>query len=243
MTILYDLRNIDFEVIGWKRKALQMFHKKMTDQDSKFPCIPAYQGYILHHFLYGFASDPRTRDAAKDMAKLLKEYGIRSKKMGDYTALVIFFDTPENVRETFSVNNYEVIFWNLLNQVSQLDTSEWPNHIVNDPSHYSWEYCFESEQYFVYCATPAHVKRKSRSFPYFMLAITPRWVLQKFFSCREQSQKVQKTIRERVHAYDSMQPHPDLKWYGQKDNLEWKQYFLRDDNTTLPVCPFRVKKE
>lgn len=26
--------------------------------------------------------------------------------------------------------------------------------------------------------------------------------------------------------------------YGEEDNFEWRQYFLRDDDTLLSKCPF-----
>ena len=50
--------------------------------------------------------------------------------------------------------------------------------------------------------------------------------------------QIKSLIRERLAHYDQINPHPVLNRYGQEDNYEWKQYFLRDDQTTLSKCPF-----
>jgi FPC/CPF motif-containing protein YcgG len=42
-------------------------------------------------------------------------------------------------------------------------------------------------------------------------------------------------------AYDGMSVHPDIGFYGDIDNREWKQYALPDDNTSeTGVCPFHT---
>ncbi|MET3695902.1 hypothetical protein SAMN05877753_102568 [Bacillus oleivorans] len=227
---------------NWKKNAFLSFHDKMTDKERKFPCIPAFQGYVLDHLCYGFIRDPRVDGAVKETASFLKEYGQCSKELGEYTALILFYETPFDLKESISIETFEQIFWKLLNDVSTLDTKEWPRNVSADPDHFSWEYCFEGEPYFIYCATPAHKHRYSRYFPYFMLAITPRWVLNHFFNTNKTSEKITEAIRARLNKYDAVPPHPDLKWYGQKDNHEWKQYFLRDDETTLSSCPFHSRR-
>ncbi|MEK5523126.1 YqcI/YcgG family protein [Heyndrickxia sp. FSL W8-0423] len=241
MVKLYDSITATQNLLSWKKDALYSFHRMMMDKRRKFPCIPAYQGYVLNHLRFGFVSDPRNSKAVVELVGLMKEYGRTSEEYGDYTALIIIFETPENLK-AFSTHEFEEIFWQLLNQLSALDDSEWPEEISSAPSHHSWEYCFNKERYFFYCATPAHKKRKSRYFPYFMLAITPRWVLDKFNRSSIQSQKMENQIRKMLTVYDELSPHPDLKKYGEKDNYEWKQYFLRDDNTTITTCPFHTKK-
>ena len=238
MERLLNRKSLEFDTEDWKRNAFLSFHYKMIDKERKFPCIPAYQGYILNHLRYGFIGDPRTDYAAEETASFLKEYGQCSKEFGEYTALILFYETPQDLQNSASIETFEQIFWNLLNKVSAVDTKEWPSNVSLDPSHFTWEYCFEGEAYFIYCATPAHKLRYSRHFPCFMLAITPRWVFNRFFTSNQASDKITRAIRKRLLKYDEVPPHPDLKWYGQEDNHEWKQYFLRDDDTTLPSCPF-----
>jgi uncharacterized protein len=90
----------------------------------------------------------------------------------------------------------------------------------------------------MYCATPAHTNRRSRHFDTMMLAITPRWVLQAFNKSEIRAKKIKDSIRKRLKNYDAIDVHRDLNRYGADDNYEWKQYFLRDDDTALTRCPF-----
>lgn len=239
MVILYDQDILLASLDKWQQDAFLAFDEKITHKTLKFPCIPAYQGYKLNHMRFGFASDPRKEKASLELAELLKTYGEASREMGIYTALIIFFETPLKLQSNYTVNDFEQLFWGLLNRVSTLDEEEWVETISPDPNDPTWEFCYNNERYFIYCATPAHEKRKSRHFPYFMLAITPRWVLDEFSSSIAKANKMKKIIRARLEEYDNAPPHPDLKWYGQNDNFEWKQYYLRDDDTSLPSCPFR----
>jgi FPC/CPF motif-containing protein YcgG len=39
-------------------------------------------------------------------------------------------------------------------------------------------------------------------------------------------------------ANDGVPAHLSLKWYEQENNQEWKQYYLRDDETVPSKCPF-----
>jgi FPC/CPF motif-containing protein YcgG len=139
------------------------------------------------------------------------------------------------------VEEFEQLFWQQLNGLREKDNQEWPQHIPEDPHSPIWEFCYNGEPYFMYCASPAHKNRKSRHFDYFMLAITPRWVLQEFNSSASNAAKIKSHIRNRLSLYDSIDVHPDLNSYGNKDNYEWKQYFLRDDETSLSKCPFHKK--
>ncbi|MFD1738491.1 YqcI/YcgG family protein [Bacillus salitolerans] len=222
----------------WQLNAFDLFSTKLSDKERKFPCIPATQGYFSNQLRYGFVDDPRKKTSGQQLAYLLKKYTQKSRELGDYTSLIIFCDTPLDLIKTSTIVDYENIFWSLLNETTKHDIKDWPSDIPTDPNHHIWEFCFHGEQYFVYCGTPGHVQRQSRSFPYLLLAITPRWVLEKFNSGSKHVGKVKKSIRKRLQKYDSIPAHPNLNMYGQNDNFEWKQYFLRDDQSTAPSCPF-----
>ncbi|WHZ00529.1 YqcI/YcgG family protein [Neobacillus sp. YX16] len=229
------------ELEAWKKDAINRFDERMIDKEKHFPCIPATMGYQLNRFCFGFVPNPQNPLATKELALLLKEYSIVYKSIGAYTSLVIFYEPSPERTGNPTVEQYEQMFWEQLNQLSKIDEMEWPSHIPADSMHSMWEFCFHGEQFFMYCATPSHCNRYSRHFPYFMLAITPRWVLEKFTSSPLHAEKIKAKIRDRLANYDSISIHPDLNTYGQKDNYEWKQYFLRDDQTTLSKCPFHKK--
>lgn len=241
MVTLHDKPFIQDNLSGftsWQQNAFGEFSKKLSDNSNQFPCIPAITGFKLNHFRYSFIRDPRKQEAASDLAHILGAYGKQSQNFGRYTSLITFFETPKDLLKTHTVDDYRKLFWELLNKISKLDVKDWPSHIPLDPHNPIWEYCFDGEQYFMYCATPAHERKKSRSFPYFTFAVTPRWVLEEFSASTRSAALMKRRIRDRIDAYDSIGVHPDLNTYGIEQNFEWKQYFLSDDNSTPIRCPF-----
>lgn len=226
------------ELHPWQQSAFHHFSSVMCDEEHPYPCVPGKQGFLTDTLRFGFAEDPENDEAAIKLAYLLKQYGQISRETGNYASLVVFFNSTELEGDHNSVESYEKIFWTMLNRVHDLDDKEWPENIAKDPHDHTWEFCFDGEAYFAFCATPAHTVRKSRHFPYFMLAFQPRWVFDEINSSTTFGQKLKKVIRKRLVEYDEMEPHPSLKWYGQKDNYEWKQYYLSDDDSSLSKCPF-----
>ncbi len=225
----------------WQKEVLEQFKAKMTDKNDLFPCIPATIGFSLNQLRYGFLKDSIKHNTVQELAKLLGNFTEHADEYGDYTSLIVFYDLPEEVKKTYTVEQYEQLFWQQLNELVEYDEIEWPNEIPREAQHPLWEFCFHGERYFMYCATPAHSNRNSRSFPTLMLAITPRWVFQKFNKTKH-ADKIIHQVRTRLQEYDTISRHPELRTYGDEDNFEWKQYFLRDENITLAKCPFHNKK-
>jgi uncharacterized protein len=222
----------------WERLALESFEAKMTDKNQPFPCIPATIGFSTNQLRYGFISDPRKSSSIYELAELLALFSNQSKEFGNYTSLIVFYKIPEDVKKDLTVEEYEQLFWQQLGSLSAIDGIEWPADIPTNPDDPIWEFCFHGEKYFMYCATPAHENRQSRQFDTMMLAITPRWVLKEFGKNESYAQSIKKQIRKRLAKYDSISIHPDLNSYGKDDNFEWRQYFLRDDDTSLSKCPY-----
>jgi uncharacterized protein len=222
----------------WESLALEKFESKMNDKELPFPCIPATQGFALNQLRYGFLGDPRNDSSIMELAQLLSTYTIHSKEYGPYTSLIVFFETPDEIKSSYSVEQFEQTFWKHLSGLAHVDHVNWPSHIPTDPHNPLWEFCYHGEQYFMYCATPSHQNRKSRHFDVYMLAITPRWVLTEFGKSEDYAKKIRTQVRKRLENYDTIGIHPDLNTYGQEDNFEWKQYFLHDDETALSKCPF-----
>ncbi|UYG95255.1 YqcI/YcgG family protein [Cytobacillus firmus] len=218
----------------WQLNALDKFQKKMTDKEKPFPCIPATIGFAKNQLRYGFSDDPGNPSSIQQTASILKEFTKHSRNYGSYTSLIIFYKHKDHLR----VEEYEQLFWDQLTGLSEIDEVEWPNGIPKDPHDPLWEFCFHGEKYFMYCATPAHKNRQSRHFDTMMLAITPRWVLQEFMKKETLASRIKNQVRKRLLNYDTISIHPDLNSYGNEDNLEWKQYFLRDDDTAISKCPF-----
>lgn len=216
----------------WEQEAYDYFKGMMENRDQPYPCVPGVQGFQKDMIRYGFASgEPEA--AGEKLASMLSEYTRMSRSAGTFTSLVVFFEWKEG-----TVDGFRDRFWALLNQLHADDPVPWPEGISEDPSHHSWEFCHHGESYFAFCATPAHQKRKSRHFPYFMVAFQPRWVFEDINSGTPLGQKMKKVIRDRLEKYDEVEVHPSLKWYGQEDNFEWQQYYLGDDDASFSKCPF-----
>lgn len=245
LTELYaksDLEKIKETLPDWQMDSFNYLNKKIGDKENKFPCIPGRQAFLSDQLRIAFVGDPRSPETAKELAPLLTRYGAISRETGKYASLTVIFHTPEELLTDYKIEDYESLFWQFLNSLSMEDPASWPDDIPENPEHFQWEYCFNGEPYFVLCATPAHSKRKSRSFPYFMLTFQPRWVFEELNDTTAFGRNMSKQIRKRLEAYDEVPIHPHLGWYGKKDNLEWKQYFLRDDENQVSQCPFMKMK-
>ncbi|MFL8936100.1 YqcI/YcgG family protein [Rossellomorea oryzaecorticis] len=221
---------------SWEKSAYTQFAQMMRGEQHPYPCVPGIQGFHKDMLRFGFADDPRTGQSIEQLASLLKEYGEISRDTGNNASLVVFFQSEE--LQFADIDDYQDLFWSVLNKLHEQDETPWPEGIAEDPHHHSWEFCFDGEPYFAFCATPAHISRKSRHFPCFMIAFQPRWVFDEINSSTAFGQKLKKVIRKRLVEYDGIDAHPSLKWYGQEDNHEWQQYFLRDDDSSLSKCPF-----
>ncbi|MHA0857268.1 YqcI/YcgG family protein [Paenibacillus sp. CMAA1364] len=223
----------------WKRDAFRQFGLILADPQDKYPCILGRQGFLANNLRFGFVADPRSEEAAADTAEMMKSYGAISRDTGKFASLVIFFNTPVEVYNNYSVEDYERVFWSVLSRVHAKDQAPWPEHISRDPSDPSWEFCYDEQPYFSFCGTPAHVIRKSRMFPHFLIAFQPRWVFEHINDSTPFGRKIKQRIRQKLVEYDGVSAHPSLQWYGQQDNLEWQQYFLRDDESVPTKCPYR----
>ncbi|MEC0229378.1 YqcI/YcgG family protein [Paenibacillus alba] len=226
------------ELPEWQQDAFSQFGDMIADEARMYPCIPGRQGFLSDSLRFGFAADPRSDEAIDEGATLLRQYGDCSRETGKYASLVIFFQTPDDMRNDYAVEDYEQLFWSVLSRVSAKDQLPWPGHIASDPSHHSWEFCFSGHPYFAFCGTPAHQVRKSRHTSHFLITFQPRWVFAEINDSTPFGRNMKKQIRQKLVAYDGVPAHPSLKWYGQADNLEWEQYFLRDDETVAAKCPF-----
>ncbi|MBJ6360002.1 YqcI/YcgG family protein [Paenibacillus sp. GCM10012307] len=229
------------ELPQWQQEAFEQFSGMIADPGGTYPCIPGRQGFLSNQLRFGFAADPRSEHAISDVASLLSQYGECSRDTGKYASLVILFDTPTELTNV-AIEAYEELFWSVLNRVSEKDTTVWPDDISTDPAHHSWEFCFDGHPYFAFCGTPAHEQRRSRHTPHFTIAFQPRWVFETINDSTAFGRNMKKLIRQKLVDYDGIPVHPSLKWYGQEDNLEWKQYFLRDDESIPSKCPFTYMK-
>ncbi|ETT85299.1 YqcI/YcgG family protein [Viridibacillus sp. FSL R5-0477] len=235
--------DVHFETLPlWQQSAFTSFSSMIADEDNTYPCFPARHAFLSNYLRFSFVGDPRELSSLNDLANCLRTYGKCSRDSGKNTALAIFLETPEEIIEDYDWEDYRKLFWSILNQLTIFDEKDWPTDMPIDPSHHKWAFCFDGEPYFIFCATPAHRLRKSRHFPSLLIVFQPRWVFDEINNSTDNGLKMRKLIRKRLVAYDGISVHPDLKWYGKEDNLEWKQYFLSNDDISESKCPFMSLK-
>ncbi|WP_128895566.1 YqcI/YcgG family protein [Longirhabdus pacifica] len=220
----------------WEQEAFSSLLNIVNDEGNTYPCIPGRTSLKEDSLRFAFIED--AEQDVQTLANVMEAYTACSRNTGRYASLVVFFHNDQQKWKEADTESYRAMFWNVLNQLRSFDKKEWPEEIPTDPNDHQWEFCFHGEPYFAFCATPAHKERKSRYFPYFMLAFQPRWVFKDLNDSTSFGRNMKKAIRSRLAKYDDIPAHPDLKWYGEGDNHEWKQYFLSDDEASPSQCPF-----
>ena len=156
--------------------------------------------------------------------------------------IAVFFEPDA---QPLAHDTYHDLFWNILQSLHNVD----PDPGAADqpePSHEDWEFSFAGVQMFVVCACPSFNERHSRNLgPGMVLLFQPRSVFVDTITNKVIGREARNQVRKRLETWDDVSAHPDLGFYGDPGNLEWKQYFLSDDNTAAADrCPFlRRQKE
>lgn len=156
------------------------------------------------------------------------------------TSLVVFFRPEPAVRR---LEDYHARFWAVLQHLHDTDTDpeRWPAAVPRDPNHPMWEFSYGGTSIFVVCNTPAHLRRRSRYSPGFVITFQPRWVFEGPEPDSARGVPARRVIRKRLRAFDGTEPSLLLGNYGNPDNREWRQYFLPDKNTDAALaCPFHA---
>ncbi|WP_246218492.1 YqcI/YcgG family protein [Litoribacterium kuwaitense] len=224
---------------GWEQYVYQQFYSGMLESHPPFPCVLGVDGVTRDQVRYCFIHSAEEDDVV-DLANALRTYVENCREFGRNTSLVAFFK-PEP--QTYTLSSYEDRFWTILQLLNDNDEKPWPPHIPKHPDHPLWEFCFHGEPMFVVCNTPAHEERLSRHSDVFMMTFQPRWVFEGLGLNTKAGQVIQHKVRKRLNDYDKVAAHPELGWYGQEENREWRQYFLHDaPEAGAAVCPFRAKE-
>lgn len=128
-------------------------------------------------------------------------------------------------------------FWDILRRLNEADDTPMQPADPDDPL---WEFSYGGRKMFVVGASPTYGQRRSRAIGRSMLLVfQPRDVFIDPATGEPISAEVRRQIHARMLAYDAMPVHPDIGFYGDARNREWKQYCLPDDNEPVGGrCPF-----
>lgn len=188
-------------------------------------------GEIRGEMIYTFISQNEQQQFVTEMQQFVSLLGT-----ADYErfSLVAFFEPdPAIVTHADFVNR----FWELLQMLHDHDPHPALERTPDDPL---WEFSFEGSEMFVVGSSPTYKQRQSRNLGSgIVLIFQPRRLFIDPVTSEPIAAEVRKRIHKRMLAYDGMTVHPDIGFYGQPSNREWKQYALPDDNSAeTGSCPF-----
>jgi uncharacterized protein len=205
-----------------------------------FPCTFAVAAAKKDSLRFGFIESLHDTEAWWPLMDTLSDYLKTYQEISRDTSLVVFF-SPE--KEPLTIMEYYQKFWDILQFLHDNDAEAWPASIPCQVDDGWWEFSFGGVPIFAVCSTPAHGRRKSRGGTTFLITFQPRWVFEGLEADTPRGAAVRRVIRERLRAYDDVEPSPELGAYGDPANREWRQYFLPDDNQeSVPRCPFQHRE-
>ncbi len=219
---------------NWRLQVYQSYKTNLRAAD--FPCFFGQKAEARGEMLYTFITQRFPQQLVRDMQEFVKLLGTAEYER---CSLVAFFEPDPKIRTHAAFVNR---FWKLLQMLHIDDSQPAFERTPDDPL---WEFSFEGCEMFVVGSSPTYKKRRSRNLgPGIVIIFQPR----RLFIDPATSQPIAAEVRHRIHrrmmAYDGMPVHPDIGFYGQPNNREWKQYALPDDNSPESgSCPLKAARE
>ncbi|KAF2212824.1 hypothetical protein CERZMDRAFT_90674 [Cercospora zeae-maydis SCOH1-5] len=231
----------EFDMDAWQRIAYEEFKTTILAKGAglkTFPCVYATMGYRSgdHRYVFLESDDPSEPRNVRIVAPALRAYLRMSKSLGDNTSLVIMAAPTDG--ESRSVDEYNHSFWEMLRGLRIWDSKPWPKEFPQDTHHEKWTYCFDGTPLFPVALTPAHQRRWSRHAPVPLIALQPKWVLDRLLSTPEKRESATGKVRKLLKQYDQVDISPDLTTYGEVGTSEVHQLCLRDENEPADI-PFQ----
>lgn len=224
----------DFEPSSWQALAYRDFQTTILARQTgmkTFPCVYATMGYRAgdHRYIFLHSDNPAEPRNIRTIAPALQEYLSMSKNLGPNTSLVIFGAPSEKER---SVESYNNSFWDMLRGLRIADPNAWPIEVPESLTSEKWTFCYGGEAVFPVMLTPAHSQRWSRHMSVPVIALQPKWVLDKLLSTPTKRETAVGKVRKLLKEYDQVDVSPDLTSYGQPGTSEARQLCLLDENKT-----------
>ena len=152
------------------------------------------------------------------------------------SSMIAFFEPDSSISTHDAFVQY---FWEVLQHVHERDTQP---AVERTPENPLWEFSYERNEMFVVAASPTYRLRRSRNLgPGMALIFQPRKLFLDIKTSEPIAASLRHWLHKRMQTYDGMTMHPDIGFYGDVNNFEWKQYALPDDNAPVAgKCPFRA---
>ena len=217
---------------SWKLEAYERYRARLRAPD--YPCFFGQSGEARGEMLYTFIAQG---DFNEFVVNIRQFVSLIAAPPHERSSLVAFCEPDPSITDHVS---FVARFWQILQFLHEHDrypaTGKTPDHPL-------WEFAFERCEMFVVGASPTYQRRHSRNLgPGIVLVFQPRVLFIDPATSQPIAEPVRKRIHKRMVAYDGMTVHPDIGFYGNLGNREWKQYALPDDNEPeTGVCPFHTR--
>jgi uncharacterized protein len=216
----------------WKVKAYEEYKARLCNPD--YPCFFGQSGELRGEMLYTFVARHALDELATNMRQFVNLIGTSHYERA---SLISFFEPDSSITDHMS---FVARFWQILQFLYEHDEAA---AIDRAPDHPLWEFSFLGCEMFVVGTSPTYRRRRSRSLgPGMVLVFQPRSLFIDPMTSRPIAAPIRHRIHERMLDYDGMPVHPDIGFYGDPTNREWKQYALPDDNEPeRGTCPFHAQ--
>jgi FPC/CPF motif-containing protein YcgG len=216
----------------WKLEAYEQYRAKLRAPD--YPCFFGQGGETRGEMLYTFVAEGKLEELVTNMRQFVDLIGTSHYER---SSLIAFFEPNPSIADHAL---FVARFWQILQFLHENDI----DHTMDrTPDHPLWEFSFEGCEMFVVGGSPTYRLRRSRNLgPGIVLVFQPRSLFIDPATSRPIAASVRHRIHERMLAYDGMPVHPNIGFYGDSINREWKQYALPDDNEPeTGTCPFHQR--
>ncbi len=219
----------------WAQRSYQILHHQVADD--AYPCFFGVQAERRGEMFYAFLCRGEEAVLSETLGKFAE---LTQLPRYDKNNIAVFFEPDP---QPLSHREYHDRFWLTLQRLHDVDTHFSATHQVA-PGDPEWEFCYQGVEMFVVCACPSFGKRRSRNLgPGMVLLFQPRSVFIDRITNKVIGRRAREQVRRRLEVWDEIGAHPDLGFYGDPGNLEWKQYFLPDDSRpNTGICPFTSRR-
>ena len=233
----------DSVVPEWGREGFEVLCRALESREPGFPCIYGVRTYYEGGLRFVFIDDDTNPVWLEALGQALSEYAATCREeIGQFTTLAALFPPSSGAEATLKA--YRVRYWRIMQWLHDHDPAPWPDDVPDDPTDPDWEFCFGGLPMFVPANLPIYERRRSRRNPCFAILFQPRFVFDELIAQPQKLATARQVIRARALEFDDVPVHPTIGVYGERDNLEWRQYVVPDSSDPVPgECPLRMSSK
>jgi len=222
----------------WLADAQRDLARRLLDPDPGYPCHFGVAGQVTGHTWITAVQPDDPQWSIDALAGTLRAYRRIAWQGAKRQSLVVFAGPP---RARADLAEDTARFWALLGELTARDQAGWPADRPRDVRDPAWQWCFAGEAWFVFGASPAYLRRRSRNLgPCLALVFQTRRVFDGLAGSTVAGRAAKRRVRAALEGYDQAPIHPHLGDPMHSSTFKWRQYMLPDDESVTDelACPF-----